>query len=76
MKPEQLKELWELRFLKIWEGEREALIFYKDLLHENKELLVGTKTKRILEQIKRDEAKHARIAHELLNLVKQKKITE
>lgn len=72
MQPKQFKELWEIRFQKILEGEKEALLFYRNLLKENEQLFRDTKAKRMLEDIRRDEAKHVRIARRLLNLVRQK----
>ena len=74
MKPEQVKELWMLRFKKIAAGEKEALLFYKELLLSYKDILEDTKTKGLLEEIEQDEARHYRIANELLDLLKRKKI--
>jgi len=74
MQPEQVKELWEIRFQKILKGEKEAIIFYKDLLEKNQPLLEGLWIQDMLEQIMHDEAKHAQIAHELLSIVQRKKI--
>ncbi len=72
MKPAQFKELWEIRFQKILDGEKAALVFYKDLMQSYKMIIEGTKLQKILEHIAQEEAKHARIAHELLNLVRKK----
>ena len=74
MQPEQFKELWEIRFQKILEGEKEALLFYHNLLKGNEQLFRDTKAKRMLEEIRRDEAKHVRIARHLLNLVQRKAV--
>jgi rubrerythrin len=76
MHEEHMKKLWEIRFKKVYDLEKESELFYQKLLEENKELLEGTKAKEILEQIRHDEIKHAKIAEELLNIVKQKKIQE
>ena len=76
MLKKQYKELWETRFRKILDGERNALAFYRQLLAENEKLLLGTKAKGLLKEILRDEAKHARIARELIRLVGGKIISE
>lgn len=76
MLDQHYKELWEARFQRVLRGEEEAIAFYKQLLKDNEALLLGTKAKILLKEILRDEAKHARIAHELIKLVKQKKISE
>jgi len=73
MLPEQVKELWEIRFQKILKGEKEAIVFYKDLLEKNQSLLEGLWVKDMLEQIMHAEVKHAQIAHELLSIVQRKK---
>ncbi|OGW86474.1 MAG: hypothetical protein A3C35_05405 [Omnitrophica bacterium RIFCSPHIGHO2_02_FULL_46_11] len=70
------KQLWETRFLKILESEKEAFLFYKYLIETNKNLLERTKAKPVLEQIMRDEASHARVACKLIRLVRRKKISE
>lgn len=73
MEREYRKDLWLIRFQKILEGEKEAFFFYQNLLKMNEAILEGTETKEILEQIKRDEAKHAIIAQQLVSLIKQKR---
>lgn len=76
MQDSLLKKLWEIRFQKIFDLEVESQEFYKKLLEENKEILQGTKAKTILEKIMKDEEKHAKIAKQLLELVKQKKVED
>ncbi|PIQ85062.1 MAG: hypothetical protein COV74_10725 [Candidatus Omnitrophica bacterium CG11_big_fil_rev_8_21_14_0_20_45_26] len=75
MHDEHLKQLWTIRFRKIVNLEKEAYRFYQGLLAHYPDVLEGTKTKKLLEQIMKDEAKHAKIAHQLLQLVKRKQIT-
>ena len=70
------KELWETRFRKILDSEQEAIAFYRRLLKENEGLLSITKIKVLLKEILRDEAKHARIARELINIVSEKVVSE
>lgn len=70
----QYKELWETRFRKILELEKDSYHFYKNLLERNKTILEGTRIKNVLEQIMHEESQHARIAHELLRLVRTKRI--
>lgn len=74
MLAKQLKELWEMRFLRILDGEREAFHFYRMLLKRNQELLAEIRAQSVLEKMMRDELKHTRIALELVRLVKEKKI--
>ncbi len=71
-----LKQLWEIRFLKIFTLEKEGFLFYRKLLAKGEALLEGTGAKPILEGIMKDELKHVRIARELLRLVRSKKIPE
>lgn len=72
----QYKELWEIRFKKILDSEMEAIVFYRRLLKEYRLLLSGTKAVGLLKQVLRDEAKHARIARELLRFVNAKMTPE
>ncbi|HXV28016.1 MAG TPA: hypothetical protein VD913_03535 [bacterium] len=65
----QLKELWRIRFEKILEGEEQASLFYENLLKDNQPFLKGTRLKDDLEQIKKDEIRHAEIARKLIQLV-------
>ena len=76
MLKKQYSELWETRFNTILASEREAIAFYRGLLKENESLLSGTKAKTLLKEILRDEAKHARIARELIRLVTEKMTSE
>ncbi len=75
MLEEQYKELWMTRFQKMLKSERDSLAFYKRVLKENKSLLSDTKAKRLLEEISRDEAKHARIVRALIHLINEKVIS-
>lgn len=67
MNPEHVKKLWQLRFEKIVEGEKEAFEFYKKILKEKSALLEEVGIKSIIKQIMRDEANHIRIAQEMLH---------
>jgi rubrerythrin len=73
---QQFKELWEIRFLKVLNLEKESLSFYRSLLKHNQSLLEETRAKAILERILEDERRHIRIVRKLLRLVRGKKITE
>jgi len=76
MHDKHFRELWQMRFQKIFDLEKESFLFYRSLLENNASLLEGTRTKSILEQVMRDEVNHARIARELLRLVRQRKIKD
>lgn len=69
------KELWKARFKKMLESEKYSLVFYRRLLKEKSPLL-SMEAKKILQEILRDEIKHARIAKELLRLVDEKVISD
>ena len=73
MLKKQFKELWQLRFRRILDGEKESYIFYKGLLRKNEGLLEGTKYQKILEEIMRDEVKHIRIVRQLIQLICESK---
>ncbi len=75
MQDNALKELWQIRFLRILNLEKEGFRFYRRLLKENGSLFEGTKAKSVLEQIMREELKHVRIAGALLKLLREKKIS-
>lgn len=68
----QYKELWMARFQKMLKCEQDSLAFYKRVLEENESLLSSTKAKTLLEEILRDEIKHARIVGELIHLINEK----
>ncbi|MBI4387893.1 MAG: hypothetical protein HY582_02480 [Candidatus Omnitrophica bacterium] len=70
---DQFKELWEIRFQRLLDVENDSINFYKQLLEKNKLILEGTKAKEMLEKILQEEAKHAKIAYQLLQVVKPKK---
>lgn len=72
MRNHLLYELWEIRFQKLYKAEKESFLFYRKLLEKNKAILEGSKAKDMLEKIMREEIRHFRIAHQLLQLVKQK----
>lgn len=72
MHPKHCKQLWEMRFQKILQGEKDAVTFYEAMLEKNESILDSVHLKEMLEEIKRDEQKHVRIANQLLQFVKQK----
>ena len=69
MNLEHVKELWQIRFLKIVELEQESFNFYQKLLEEKSELVAESGLKPLLTQIMREEGKHIRIAKELVRLI-------
>ena len=74
MNPEHVRELWQIRFLKILELEQESFNFYQKLLKEKTTLLEEAGIKPTIKQIMRDEGRHIRIAKELVRLVENKTI--
>lgn len=68
MNTEHVRELWCIRFERVLELEQESFDFYQKLLKEKPGLLEDAGIKNTLEQIMRDEAKHIRIARELVRL--------
>lgn len=73
MRDREFKELWEIRFLKIVDVEKEGFLFYRQLLREHKDVFEGSEAKKILEGMARDELRHTRIARALLKMVRNKK---
>ena len=69
MNREHEKELWQIRFQKILDLERDSFDFYQKLLKERAALLQASGLESVIKQIMRDEGKHIRIATELLRLV-------
>jgi rubrerythrin len=69
MNPEHVQKLWHLRFLKVLELEEESFEFYGKLLREKGDLLEKAGIKSVLEQIRRDEGRHIKIARDLVRLV-------
>jgi len=76
MRGQQYKDLWEIRFLHILSLEEESSAFYTRLLKQNKLVLEDTRLKGFLEQIVDDRRKRARIARELVQLVRKKRLAE
>lgn len=74
MHPKHLKALWEIRFSKILNQEKESYLLYKGLLEDHSLILEGTEAKRILDGIMHDELRHVRIASKLVRMVRQKKV--
>jgi len=76
MQNKQMKDLWHMRFQKIFELERDSFYFYKKLINNNRELLQDSEAAGLLRKIMRDELKHARAALELLHIVDGKDVTD
>ncbi len=64
-----LKQIWKMRFERMVALEKDSLCFYSGILRKHKFFLEGTKAKRILSSIMKDEARHIQIAAELSRLV-------
>ena len=69
MNPKHVRELWQIRFLKILELEQESFNFYQKLLKEKPALLEEAGIKPLIKQIMQDEGRHIRIAKDLLRIV-------
>ena len=72
----QLKELWSIRFRKIFELERDSFYFYRTLIKSNSDLLEGSEAATVLRKIMQDEVQHMRAALELIQIVERKEILE
>jgi len=73
MQARHLKSLWEIRFSKILNQEKESYLLYKRILEEHGVLLEGTQAKESLEGILKDNLRHVRVASRLVRMVRQKK---
>ena len=73
MKTDQIGMLWESRFRKIFEMERESLDFYRDLSKKDELIGESPRLREILEEIIEDEERHSLICKELLKIIKRKK---
>ena len=73
MKRKHERELWKIRFEKLFEMEKESLEFYQKLLKEKGGVLKKTGVKPVIQRIMRDEGRHMRIAKDLIDLVKEKR---
>ena len=73
MRDKEFKELWEMRFRKIFKLEKEGFLFYRHLLRRNKALFSGTQAKNVLERLALDELRHARMVQVLMKIVSNKK---
>lgn len=69
-----MKSLWEIRFSKILNQEKESYLLYKRILEEHGVLLEGTQAKEALEGILKDNLRHVRVASRLVRMVRQKKV--
>ena len=68
MNLEHERELWQIRFGKILELERESFNFYQKLLKEKAAMLKEAGLDSTIKQIMQDEGKHIHIAKELLQM--------
>lgn len=68
----QIKDLWLMRFRKIYDLERDSFYFYKKLINGNAEFLQDSDARDILRKIMRDELNHARAALELLKIIENR----
>ncbi len=68
----QVKDLWLIRFRKIYDLERDSFYFYRKLINSNTELLQDSDARNILRKIMRDELNHARAALELLKILENR----
>ena len=73
MRDKEFKELWEMRFRKIFKLEKEGFLFYRHLLRRNKALFSGTQAKNVLERLALNELRHARMVQVLMKIVRNKK---
>ena len=73
MRDKEFKELWEMRFRKIFKLEKEGFLFYRHLLRRNKALFSGTQAKNVLKRLALDELRHARMVQVLMKIVSNKK---
>ena len=73
MRDKEFKELWEMRFRKIFKLEKEGFLFYRHLLRRNKALFSGTQAKNVLERLALDELRHARMVQVLMKIVRNTK---
>jgi len=73
MRDKEFKELWEMRFRKIFKLEKEGFLFYRHLLRRNKALFSGTQAKNVLERLALNELRHARMVQVLMKIVSNKK---
>ena len=71
MNLEHEKELWKIRFQRIFELEEESFNFYKKLLKEKAEILRASGIQTSLKKIMRDEGRHMRIAKDLIYIVEE-----
>ena len=72
MEPREQRELWRIRFQKIFDLEKESFEFYQKLLKEKGPLLEEAGSKDIIKQIMSDEGRHMRIAKNLVRLTHKK----
>ncbi len=73
MRDEEILSLWEQRFKQIVKVEVESIREYQSLLERFSHLLDGTKVRKIIQKIMRDEAKHVQLSKKLFDIVKNKK---
>ena len=73
---DQLKDLWIMRFNKILQMEKDSFAFYQSLLQKYEKMLDGTPVKMKLEKLMKEEARHIRLAKNLLQTLEGKQKTD
>ncbi len=73
MNQDNISKLWRLRFEKVLKLEEDSFDYYQTLIKEKTRLLERSDLLDLIEEISRDEAKHIRIAKELLRLIADEK---
>ena len=65
-------DLWGIRFRKLVKMEEESREFYQRLLNENAAAFAHIQGTKLMDEIIRDEAQHARIGDALLDILNRK----
>lgn len=73
MNREQMERLWESRFHKIMDLERESMQFYRDLSEKSDMIAENPRLKEMMQDILEDEERHEVICKELIRIVDAKK---
>ena len=73
MSDRQFNQLWELRFKKVYQAEKDSFIFYRDLLNRYGSILERINATAIIKRIIKEEIVHAKIAVRLMKIIKKRK---
>ncbi|MBI4358798.1 MAG: hypothetical protein HY584_05815 [Candidatus Omnitrophica bacterium] len=76
MHDQQYKELWEIRFRKVLNLEKESSAFYTRLLKRNQLILEDAQIRFFLKQIMEDRGKRAKIAQDLVHIVQAREVNQ